>query len=491
MYTCYAHYLLILWWKAKPPLVNMKYNSDQDHSLILLVNEFESMSQKGQVSFLDEQDFLKLINYYEKEFLFEKAIEVADHALNQYGFSADFHIRKAQLFLATRNSEKAMSILDKAEIFAPAELDIHLLRAKIFASLGQYSKALQLVATLKEKASEADLSQVYLSEAQIHECLKDYTAMFRSLTISLDCDPENEEALERVWVCTELTKRYRESISFHKEIIDRAPYSYLAWYNLGHAYSCEGEYEAAIEAYEYSFIINKEFELGYRECADLCFQICDFSKALSFYLEALDLFGPDSDLLTNIGECYMQMNKYEHAQDYFNKASKLDPYNDEVYFFLGLCHAREDRWLSAINSYFKAIEIEDRREEYFNSLAKAFFQVGEFAKAHYYFLKATEIGPEQSDIWRDHIAFLIQIGELDKAFEVLEEAEDNAVGPELLYCRAACFLSNEQFDQGLEILREALIESIETSDSVFEIAPGLQRNKLVHDLINYYLTEVM
>ena len=76
----------------------MKYNSDQDHALISLVNEFETMSQQGNVSFLDEQDFLKLINYYEKEFLFEKAIEVADYALNQYGFSADFHIKKAQLF---------------------------------------------------------------------------------------------------------------------------------------------------------------------------------------------------------------------------------------------------------------------------------------------------------------------------------------------------------------------------------------------------------
>ena len=49
----------------------MKYKSDQDHSLILLVNEFETMSQSGEVSFLDEQDFLKLISYYEKEFLFE------------------------------------------------------------------------------------------------------------------------------------------------------------------------------------------------------------------------------------------------------------------------------------------------------------------------------------------------------------------------------------------------------------------------------------
>lgn len=469
----------------------MKYNSDQDHALISLVNEFETMSQQGNVSFLDEQDFLKLINYYEKEFLFEKAIEVADYALNQYGFSADFHIKKAQLFLATRNSEKAMSILDQAEMFAPAELDIHILRAKIFSSLGQYTQALTLIDLIKEKANESELSEIYLCEAQVFECLKEYDKMFESLRKSLHFDPDNEEALERVWVCTELTKKYSESIDFHKDVIDRNPYAYLAWYNLGHAYSCEGEYELAIDAYEYSFIINEEFELGYRECADLCFQMCKYEKALSFYLDALDLFGPDSELLANIGECYMEMKEYERAKDYFNKASKLDPYNDEVYYYLGLCHAKEDRWLSAINAYFKAIEIEDRREEYFSNLAMAFSKVGEFAKAHYYYLKATEIGPEECEIWKDHIVFLIQLGELEKALEVVEEAECNAVGTELIYCRAACLFAMDNRNDAMETLRTALIEDLDMANLIFEVLPSLSDDIQVHHLISYYLSEVL
>lgn len=473
------------------PRRNMKYNSDQDHALISLVNEFEAMSQKGNVSFLAEQDFQKLINYYEKEFLFEKAIEVADHALSQYGFSADFHIKKAQLFLATRNSEKAMSILDEAEVYAPAELDIHILRAKIFSSLGQYTKALTLIDLIKEKAADTELSGIYLCEAQIYECLKEYDKMFASLKLALHFDPDNEEALERVWVCTELTKKYLESISFHLKVIDRNPYAYLAWYNLGHAYSCEGEYEKAIEAYEYSFIINEEFELGYRECADLCFQVCQYPKALSYYLDALELFGPDSDLLANIGECHMEQKEYDRAKDYFTKASKLDPYNDEVHYYLGLCHSKEDRWLSAINAFFKAIEIEDRREEYFSNLAMAFSQIGEFAKAHYYYLKATEIGPEQCEIWKAHISFLIKLGELEKALEVVEEAEFHTVGAELMYCRAACLFAMDQHADGMEILRLALIEDLEMAQMIYDILPSLKENVQVHHLVNYYLSEVI
>jgi tetratricopeptide (TPR) repeat protein len=447
------------------------------------------MSQEGKVSFIDEQDFLKLIFYYEKEFLFEKAIEVADHAIDQYGFSADFHIKKAQLLLATRNSEKAMSTLDKAEIFAPAETEIQILRAKIYASMEEYSTALLILSKNKTTASEEELSDVYLCEAQIYESLKEYDQMFESLKMALAYDPENEEALERVWVCTELTKRYKESVRFHQNIIDRNPYSYLAWYNLGHAFSCLGEYEKAIDSYEYSFIINEEFELGYRECADLCFQMCQYDKALRFDLDAVSLFGPDGDLLANIGECYLRLGKYEMAKDQFNKASKLDPYNDEVHFFIGQCHAHDDRWLSAINAYFKAIEIEDRREEYFSHLAFAFSKVGEFAKAHYYYLKATEIGPEQSDIWKDHASFLLRIGEIDKALEVIEEAEYHAVGVELNYCKAACLLTSGKNDIGLETLRLALIEDLAQAQMLFEIAPELSDDKKVNQLIKYYEAE--
>jgi len=463
----------------------MKYNSNHDHALYLLVSEYEARSQEGILSFLTDQDFSKLITYYEREFLFEKALEVIEHALKHYGFSADFHIKKAELLLATKNSEQAMSTLDTAEIFAPAEIEVQLLRAKILCATGEYSKAISLIESIKPTAYDKDLSDIFLCEAQIYECLKEYDEMFDCLKRSLEYDIENEDALERIWVCTEMTKRYNESIEIHQDLLNKNPYSYLAWYNLGHAYSCKGKYREAIEAYEFSFIINDEFELGYRECAEICCQIEEYNKGLKYYQEVLDCFGPDSDLLANIGECYFQLNSFTEAKQYFRKASKLDPYNDEVHFYLGLCHAREDRWLSAINSYFRAIEIEDRREEYFDNLAKAFSNIGEFAKAHYYFLKATEIGPEQSEIWIDHVTFLLKIGETDKALEVIEEAGYNAVGSELNYCKTACLFASGRKTESFNLLKDSLEEDYDNHKVLFKILPEMKDDEKVMQLIHY------
>lgn len=468
----------------------MKYNSERDHSLIILVNEFEKMSERDEVSFFKENDFLKLIRYYEKELLFDKAIEVVDYAITQHGFSADLHIRKAELFLAIRNSEKALSMLEMAEVYAPSEPEIHLLRAKIMCGNGDFGEALQIIENTKINASEDELSDIYLAEAQVFEALKDYNKMYECLRKSLAFDHDNESALEKVWVCTELTKKYQESIRFHKDLINKSPYSFLAWYNLGHAYACKGRYEEAIEAYEFSYLINEEFELGYRECADLCFQTCYYERAKDIYDEALQLFGPDADLLISLGECFLKLEDYDSAQSYFTKASKLDPYKDEVYYFLGLCHSKANRWLSAVNSYFKAIELDDRREEYFCSLAEAFSQLKEYTKAHYYFQKATELGPELPEMWHPHAAFLIRIGEYDQAEDVITEGEFHAGGAALLYCRAALHFARFGEKEGLESLRLALIEDIRMAEMIYDLMPSCKDIIKVEQLISFYQGEV-
>src|SRR5690625_6815507 len=78
---------------------------------------------------------------------------------------------------------------------------------------------------------------------------------------------------------------FEESIELHKHIINEDPYSYMAWYNLGQAYSCVGQYEKALAAYEYSYLIEPGFELGYQDRGDLFFELGRYKEALECYNE--------------------------------------------------------------------------------------------------------------------------------------------------------------------------------------------------------------
>jgi tetratricopeptide (TPR) repeat protein len=51
----------------------------------------------------------------------------------------------------------------------------------------------------------------------------------------------------------ESQRSYHQGIEYLKVLLDKDPYADLAWYNLGQALSCIGEYDDALSAYEYSF----------------------------------------------------------------------------------------------------------------------------------------------------------------------------------------------------------------------------------------------
>jgi tetratricopeptide (TPR) repeat protein len=310
--------------------------------------------------------------------------------------------------------------------------------------------------------------------------------MFKTLSMVLNMDPINRRALEKIWVCVELCKNYKASIKLHKALIDRQPYNFHAWYNLGHAYSCIGEYKLAIMSLEYSFLINEDFEIGYKDCAEMCYQVQRYNQALDVYLNALDQFGPDHELLVSIGQCYLELNNIPTARKYLKKASHLDPYDDETYYLLGKCATFTGDWRLAIKYYQKAIEIEDRREEYYAGMAEAYYKTGNHTNADYYYRKATETGPEQVDYWYEHLVFLIDLEAYDNAIQVLEEAEYHTYGTELLYCRAAIYLLKGRQAEGIACLTEGIEEDASKLNSFFNLY-NYEKDPTVKSLISYYV----
>ncbi|MDV7391048.1 tetratricopeptide repeat protein, partial [Arthrospira platensis SPKY1] len=323
----------------------------------------------------------------------------------------------------------------------PGNPEFQLLRAEAFSQLGLFEEAHQIMDELREQISGADLSQLYLVEALVFEMEEQYERMFYALRAALLEDPSNEDALQRMWVCVELAKKYPESIAFHEAFVDENPFSKQAWYNLGQSYEYFGNYEAAIDAFEFAVVIDPGFEFAYRDCAELYFQLKNYPRALRNYLDVLDRFEPDQDLFLNIGQCYLEMGDLDMAKPFFQKALRFDPQNDEVYYFLGECFFRDRQFQKAARFYQKALNIEDRREEYYLALAEAFLALDQPGKARWHYQEAIEVAPEASECWIRYARFLMEEGDTHAAIELLLEADDYAVGVELLYCRVGCLLA--------------------------------------------------
>ncbi len=464
----------------------MEHRTKRDHRLIHLVSEFEAMSENGNLTYLDEKTYNQLISYYEDEYLIDKALEVVELAMEQYQYRVEFYIIKAKLLIRDNKIDAALDIIESAANISPFENELIILKSRCLGAKGYTTEAFDLLNKIKNIAAGSDMTEILICESYIYETAKDFKKMSAVLMDALRIDPLNSEALERMWISTELSRQYNESVTFHNEIIEKNPYNFLAWYNLGYAYSCLGEYEKAINALEYSFIINKNFDLAYLECAELCKQERDYKRALSIYEEANQLFGPDSELLVYIGECHLMLNNLLSAKANLFSSLRLDSYNDETYFLLAECYAREKAYHSAISAYKRAINLEDGREEYFEGIAKAYMQLGDYNNAAQYFEMATEIAPEQEHLWYQYTSVLVKLNRIEEALDVLDDAEMDAVGPELLYSRAVCLSLLGRKKEALVILDEALTDNFEMHNRLFELDPTLKFDKDILSIIHYY-----
>ena len=468
----------------------MRHGNQLDNQAVFyLISKLENMIDKGGVFFPHEGQYHDLIDYYEGEYLFERALEVVDYAILQYSLSPDFYLRKAELMLQNGQAEQALATLDKADLLVPHCLTTSLLRAEGFAAIGMHDEAIQLLEAMRENVDGQDLSKVYAQEGLIYHFKREYEREYLMLEAALREDPNNNEALSRMWYCVEAARKHRESVELHKAIIDQNPFSTLAWYNLGAAQQYLCNHNEAIEAYEYAFLTNPNFEFAYRACAEVCMDIMDYHKALQCYQELLERCEPDDDLFLCIGKCYENLKNYPVARTFFEQAATFNPLNDEALFHIGTCFASQKKWKKAIGFYLKAIRTNELDENYFAALGEAYFQTGNYKDAELHLKAAADIAPEMADYWIRLARFYMDTQRIEEALEVLDEAEEYTFGSEILYYRSAFLFKMGKKREALLVLEEALCEDFYAHGSMFSLLPMMAKDSEVKAVISIFQPE--
>ncbi len=468
----------------------MENKYQQDFNLTQWVNEFEILTQQGEKTCFDIRIYQKLIEYYQSEGDLKKAVEVAESALEQYGYRVDFYLSKSRLLLSLKQPLEAMDCLHQAERLSPQDTEILLTKALILSDLKDRDIALALLHDMKIYVGQSDLVDVLTTEVQIRFMGEEYDKGFIILKDALRINPYHEKGQQLLSEYTSSSRNYQSIAKFLQEMLENAPYSHFAWYNLGHCYSNLNEYAKAIDAFEYAYLIKPEFQQAYIDCADTCILLCQYDKALAIYHEVLNTFGEEYDLMITIAECCLHLKDTRQAKKYLNQCLKLDMFGEEVHFLMGQCFAIEEKWHKAIQSYRRAISIDDTSDVYFLSLAKAYAQIGEIDKAARNFKKATNCAPEQNSYWFAYASFLLKQGKIQQALDVLDQGELSAVGSDLLYCRAAIYYILGNKTKSIDILAEVLEDDFNSHIEMFELAPEMESDRDIISIINYYKGEL-
>lgn len=337
----------------------MRDNSYQEdrEELRELLKQYENLKSGKNHSFLEEDAFERIIDYFDEKDELSRAMEAADLGIEQFPFSSVLMIKKADLLLAGRKYNEALDILEKAELFDSNDINLFILKTDAYLALDQQLKAVQLLEEALLQFDGEERIELLFELADVYDDYEEFDKVFDCLKLILEEEPTNEEALYKICFWTDFTGRNEESIQLHHIIIDEFPYNELAWFNLGAAYQGLKLYEKAIDAYLYAVTIDEKFDYAYRNMGDAYLRMRRFKEAIEVLEKVLELSRPEDVIYEAIGHCFHKLGNFAQARFNYRKASHLNPDDSKLYYKMALTYINEEQWESAIKQLESAMRI--------------------------------------------------------------------------------------------------------------------------------------
>ncbi len=462
---------------------NNPYREDREQ-LRELLKKYENFKNGRGHSFIEEDAFEKIIEYYQEKEDLAKAMEAAEIGSEQFPYSSALLIKKADILLANRRYQAALDILEQASLLDGADINLYILKTDAYLALDQQEKAVVLLEEALALFEGEEKIELLFELADVYDDYEDFDKVFDCLKMVLEDEPNNEEALYKICFWTDFTGRNEESIRLHQRIIDEYPYNELAWFNLAAAYQGLKLYEKSIDAYQYAITIDEKFDYAYRNMGDAYIRLRKYKEAIEVLEKVNELAKPEDVIFEAIGHCYDRLKNFAQARFYYRKASHLRQDDSKLFYKIACTYFNEGQWESCIKQLDTAMKIHRLQSEYNLLMGECKVQLGLFKEAVQYFSNVVRIRPRNAGGWESLIRCLYKAGWMEEALEQTEAALKVTNGKALfVFYKAAVLFSLGKTKEAILQLEQALNTSPKLLKKFVELNPAILRNQSVVDLL--------
>lgn len=452
-----------------------------------LVKQFQNLKAGRGNSFLEEEAFEKIIDYFDDVEDLPQALEAAEMGIEQYPYSSALLIKKADLLIATRHYNEALEILNHAELLDSNDINLYILKTDVYLALDQQEKAVELLENALQLFEGQERIELLFELADVYDDYEEFDKIFDCLKLILEQEPANEEALYKICFWTDFTGRNEESITLHTHIIDENPYSELAWFNLAAAFQGMKLYEKAIDAYKYAVTIDEKFDYAYRNMGDAYIRLRKYKDAIEVLEKVLELSRPEDVIYEAIGHCYDRMKNFAQARFYYRKASHLNQGDSKLYYKIACTYINEEQWSMAVKQLESAMQIHRLQPEYNLAMGECKMQMGDYKEAIQYFSNVVRQRPRNISSWEALIRCLYQGEFYEEALEQVKAAiKITEKKPIFLYYLSAILLALGKTKEALLQLESALTTSPKLLKKLIHLNPTILRHQLVIEVIAHH-----
>ncbi len=462
------------------------YSQDKD-DIKELLKQFQNMKAGAKHSFLDEEAFEKIIDHFDDVEDFNQALEASELGVTQFPYSSTLHIKKADLLIATRQYQKALKVLNHAELLDSNDINLYILKTDAYLALDQQEKAVVLLENALQLFSGEERLELLFELADVYDDYEEFDKIFDCLKLILEQDPNNEEALYKICFWTDFTGRNEESIHLHQQIIDDFPYSELAWFNLAAAYQGIKLYEKSVDAYKYAIAIDEKFDYAYRNMGDAFIRMRKYREAIEVLEKVLELSRPEDVIYEAIGHCNDRLKNFAQARFYYRKASHLNQEDSKLHYKIACTYINELQWVTAIKHLETALQFNRMQPEYNLAMGECKMQLENYKEAIQYFSNVVRQRPRNVPGWEALIRCLY-FGEFYE--ETLEQVKaamkmtDNK--PVFSFYLVAVYFAMGKSKEALLQLNKAMDKAPKLLKKLIELNPSLLRNQQVVDIAARY-----
>ena len=462
-----------------------KYPYRQDREeLKELLQQFDNLKSGRSNSFIEEESFEKIIDYFDEKDELVQALEASDYAIQQYPYSSTLLIKKGDLLIVSKKYKEALNFLEQAEILDSSDINLYILKTDAYLALDQQEKAAAVLEIALNYFEGDEKLELLFELTDVYDDYENFDKVFDCLKMILEMDPNNEEALYKICFWTDFTGRNEEGIKLHQKIIEEFPFSELAWFNLATAYQGIKLFEKAIDAYQYAVAIDEKFDYAWRNMGDAYLRIRKYKEAIEVLQKVLELARPEAVIYEAIGHCHDKLHNYALARFNYRKATHLNQDDSQLFFKIACTYMNEGVWDSAIKNLHLAMRIHRLQPEYNLAMGQCYMEQGKIEEAVQYFGNVVRTKPKNSNGWLELLKCLYHAKCFEEGLEYVEHAiQLTNTKPIFIFYKSAFLLAVGKPKEAIVQLEYGMDKNPKLIKKFIELNPSILQNQLVVDII--------
>ena len=459
------------------------YRQDRDE-LRELLQQYDNLKLGKSNSFIEEDSFERLIDYFDEKEQLSNALEASEYAISQYPYSAALLLRKADLLIALRKYKEALFILDQAALLDGKDTNLYILKTDVYLALDQQEKAASVLEAALDDFDGEEKIDLLFELADVYDDYENFEKVFDCLKMILEQEPNNEEALYKICFWTDFTGRNEEGIKLHQKIIDEFPFNELAWFNLATSYQGLKLYEKAIDAYQYAVAIDDKFDYAWRNMGDAFLRLRKYKEAIEVLEKVLELARPEDVIYEAIGHCYDKMGNFAQARFNYKKAAHLNHNDSQLHYKIACTYMNEGNWASAVKNIEIALRMHRLQPEYNLAIGQCYMEMGRLEDAITYFGTVVRVRPKNLNGWIELLKCLYKAGLFEEALDYASFAYEQTDGKTIfLFYKSAILFAIGKSKEAILQLEQGMHQNPKLIKKLIELNPSILQNQQVVDII--------